>query len=662
MGHNGSARPQINGPPGDVTHIMTDSNTAKHTNCWTSRPKVWEIYAPWAMALVFVIVSFALMNAKHSAFNTRTYDFARFVQAVWNSLHGRFLFETITYGSILGNHFSPIMALASPFVVLFQSERILFLIQAVNAAATGLILHRFFRERQPQHPSLALWFLLAYYLNPALHGVTLLEVRRIAFGMPFLALGLYGLGTHRRGAMLFGLVAAMLAKESVSLYVAMVGLYLLLVEKDWRWGLGMTMLGAAWLVGIGLYVIPQFSAAEGHEFVYPQLYYFSHLGGTYGEIAGAILRTPLDLARQMLGPLQLQGIGRILLPVGLVLPFLEPRWIALCLPYLGLMLISSDVDMLSLDKWYPATILPVIFGAIAIGWRRIPNRWQPAAMVWLLACTASGYAWFSQAPLGGRYSAADYQITDHDRIAMTLLEAVPDNAKVAAQVHYVPHLALRTDIYHYPWIRIGEDAIDYFVLDRKAPAYPFDEQGISEAITNKVADPSVTVVAEADGIYVLRSTGRPLRSHAIGRTAEDAIHLERIEIAIADQDGSYHSTMADPIVVLPGDNLRVTLYWEALAAPEAERTVSVKLTDAGGDIVAQHDSIPGTGSKPTSWWQAGWKIRDVYYLTIPADAPPSAGFLDIVLYDTYTLEIVPFAGTPGKPADDVLHLVPATIG
>jgi hypothetical protein len=41
---------------------------------------------------------------------------------------------------------------------------------------------------------------------------------------------------------------------------------------------------------------------------------------------------------------------------------------------------------------------------------------------------------------------------------------------------------------------------------------------------------------------------------------------------------------------------------------------------------------------------------------------PTSGFIDIVLYDTYTLEIVPFAGTPGQPADRALHLVPATIG
>lgn len=646
----------------DTTTPMNNNNSNKQ------RPKIpahltqtWKRYAPWAIAFFFVVVSFSLMNTKHSAFNTRTYDFARFTQAIWNSLHGRFLFETITYGSVLGNHFSPIMALASPFVVLFQSERVLFLIQAVNAAATGLVLYRLFVERQPEHPDLALWFLIAFYLNPALHSVTLFEVRRIVFGMPFLALGLYGLGTRRRGMMLFGLAIAMLAKESVSLYVAMVGLYMLVVEGEWRWGLGLIGLGAAWLLGISLYVIPRFSAARGHEFIYPQLYYFSHLGGSYTEIAGAILRAPIDLVKQVLGPQQLQGIGRILLPVGLILPLVEPRWLILCLPYVGLMLISSDVDMLSLDKWYPATILPVIFGAIAVGWQRIPGRRHRAAMGWLLACTLLGYLLFSQAPLGGRYNTDDYQVTDHDRVALQLLEAIPDDAKVAAQVHYVPHLALRGDIYHYPWIRIGEDAIDYFVLDRRAPAYPFDEQGINEAITNKVADPSITVVAEADGVYVLRSGGEPLPAYTIDRTAENAIHLDRVEVAVADQDGRYQNSSTAPIALAPGDRLRVTLYWEALAAPEAERTVSVRLADITGALIAQHDSIPGAGSKPTSWWEAGWAIRDVYYLELPEEASPTDGTLDIVLYDTYTGEITPFADSLGSPSVNVLHVVAATI-
>ena len=68
-------------------HLMTSGNGGKkHPKTAPHPAQGWKIYAPWAMALIFVIVSYGLMNAKHSAFNTRTYDFARFAQAVWNSL------------------------------------------------------------------------------------------------------------------------------------------------------------------------------------------------------------------------------------------------------------------------------------------------------------------------------------------------------------------------------------------------------------------------------------------------------------------------------------------------------------------------------------------------------------------------------------------------
>ncbi len=104
----------------------------------------------------------------------------------------------------------------------------------------------------------------------------------------------------------------------------------------------------------------------------------------------------------------------------------------------------------------------------------------------------------------------------------------------------------------------------------------------------------------------------------------------------------------------------MTLYWEALASPGAERTVSVRIADAGGALLAQHDSLPGGGSKPTSWWEPGWAFRDVTYLTLPPDAAPGPAGLDLVLYDTFTLEVIPFAGTSEGDAG-ILHLLPATI-
>ena len=51
---------------------------------------------------------------------------------------------------------------------------------------------------------------------------------------------------------------------------------------------------------------------------------------------------------------------------------------------------------------------------------------------------------------------------------------------------------------------------------------------------------------------------------------------------------------------------------------------------------------PSKGARPTSWWEEGWFFRDPYYLTISPEASPGPGSLDILLYDTYTHEWVPF--------------------
>jgi len=614
---------------------------------------LWVERGAYVLALIFVGVMFALMVAKHNAFNTRVYDFARFSQAIWNTLDGKFLFESIKYRSILGDHFSPIMALAAPFLLIWPDERVLFLIQAINVAVAGLLLYKIFHDKRPE---LAPWFMLVFLLNPAMQEVTLFEVRRIVFALPFLALALYALSKHNRWLMLLGLVLALLAKEDIGFFVFMIGLYLLIFERDWKWGFSLMVLGAGWLIVVSLWVIPPFNTltAVGE---YPQFYYFDYLGGSLEEIIQTILADPLILIRRMFGLDQLTALWRLLFPLALFLPFLEPRWLLFTLPYLVILLLSSDEDMVQIVKWYPGTILVVFFAAIAVGWDRLPKRWERWVMAGLLTTTIIGYLLYSPAPLGGRYDPELYRESQRDRLASQMIESIPPEARVAAQGAYVPHLTDHVDLYQYPWIKIGKENIDYFLLDRQVEPYPFDKESLNAEITNMVADPGYIVAEEADGIYLIRQAGEQLPSIPVDKVAEGAIHLERMEVAVRDEQGLFQPLVADTLPLRPGQQLRVTLYWQALADSEAERTISVRLADETGWLIAQQDGMPVGGARPTSWWEKGQKIRDVYYLAIPPEVRPGPYSLDLVLYDTYTQEIVPFAGQ-----GDVLQLRPVVIG
>lgn len=57
--------------------------------------------------------------------------------------------------------------------------------------------------------------------------------------------------------------------------------------------------------------------------------------------------------------------------------------------------------------------------------------------------------------------------------------------------------------------------------------------------------------------------------------------------------------------------------------------------------MAQSDSEPVSGTRPTSSWNAGDVIVDHYALSLPPDLPPGAYTLNIGVYDWRTAERLP---------------------
>jgi uncharacterized membrane protein len=595
-----------------------------------------------AMAFVFAITFAALTIRQHDAFHTFALDLAKFDQAIWNTfdglrtgtLQGRFLFSTLQNQSILANHFSPIMALLAPLFWVWSNVRVFFVVQAVGLAVAGLFLYAIPRK---QHPLVALGFLLAFYLNPALHEVALVEFRRITLAVPFLAMAYYGLYARRRSWMAVGLICALLCKEDVALLVLMVGVYLLVFERDWRWGAPAIALGIAWALAVTFWVIPSFAPAGDGSSLYPQMNTFCLEGETYGEMVAFVMRDPLFLVRRMLDREGLLALWRVFFPMGLVLPFLAPDWLLLVLPSLAMALMSC-MDMHKLTRWYSASVLPGLFAAVAVGLSRRVTRWAHALVVLLASTAVVGYALYSQAPLGGRFERARFELTEHSRMAAAAVAAVPDDARVAAQDPYVPHLAHREHIYLYPWISGDSSQIDYILLDRVASPYPLLAWDVERIVDEMASDVRYTVALQSKEIYLFQQGGSALPAVDVDQVVDRTMQLERVEIAPLAEDGFYRPVAHQPVVLRLGQEVRVSLYWQALAAPEAERTVSVRLVDASGALVGQYDGLPGRAKKPSSWWQEGWRIRDVYDLALSSTAKLGPGRLELLVYDTFSGE------------------------
>ena len=608
----------------------------------------WTQWGAWLLAVLFVVVFFTLSVLKHDSFHTRALDLAKFDQAIWNTLHGRFLFSTIENQSILANHFSPLLALLSPLFLIWNDVRMLFLAQAAGLAVAGLLLHQIVKARYAQ---LAPWFLLAFYLNPALHEVALVEVRRVTFAIPFLALALYALFARRRRLMLIGLLLALLAKENLGLVVGMVGIYLILFERDWKWGVPVALIGLAWAVVVTFWVIPALAspASEGTE-LYPQLDQFCVEGESYGEIVTNLLREPQVLLQRLIDKPALQALLRILFPVGLLLPFLALDWLLIILPSVAYMLMSCGSSMHQLKSWYSAEILPGLFAAVGVALTRLSGRRAPWATAWLVFTTIVGFALYSHAPLGARYEPENYRVNDHHRLAAKVIEAIPPDSRVAAQDPYVPHLTHREYIYLFPWISGSWRKIDYFLLDRQLHPYPLQPDEVKDLVEEMLTNTSLAIAMEGDGIYLFQQGGLSPAACPADTVVDETMLLDRVEVAILEEDGFFHTMPGEPIEVSPGQALRVGLYWKALEASNGERTVSVRIADSAGALIAQSDHMPGNGKMPTSEWQAGLEIRDVHYLTVSPHAEPGATSLDVVVYDSFTGEVMPF-----EDRSEILH-------
>ncbi len=105
-----------------------------------------------------------------------------------------------------------------------------------------------------------------------------------------------------------------------------------------------------------------------------------------------------------------------------------------------------------------------------------------------------------------------------------------------------------------------------------------------------------------------------------------------------------------PQVITAGEDLDLTLYWEAIRAEPLKKDYKVftHLLNEAGEIIAQHDGEPVAGRRPTHTWKRGDKIIDTHRLVWQAQEYAGTATLAVGLYDFQTSERLPAYGSMGE--------------
>lgn len=171
----------------------------------------------------------------------------------------------------------------------------------------------------------------------------------------------------------------------------------------------------------------------------------------------------------------------------------------------------------------------------------------------------------------------------------------------------------------------GGDAVDGVLRDWRALRIPVD------------APPGPAVLALDDGLILARwqietlplLTEPPPFDLPVGVAIDGVGEL----VGLVRQGDSFDRSRPVP----------VTLIWRSAGPIDVSYTVFVQLIDARGQLIAQSDSLPAAGQRPTTGWRAGEYLIDEHSLQFNAAAGPGPARLIVGLYDARTGARVPIA-------------------
>lgn len=581
------------------------------------------------LLLTYVIVFSTLTIRQHQSFNTNALDLAKFDQSIWNTSQGRPYEISVTENLVIESHFSPALAFFAPFYWLWPDIRILFILQSILLGGAGFLIYWYFRR---SNSWLGLIVLAAYLMQPALHQVNLVEFRRLTLAVFATSFAVYHLLRKRYGLMAVGLALALLSKEDMSLTVIAFGLYITLIQREWKIGIVTLAIGVIWLVAIPFAVLPSIMTHNRSD-EYQHAYYYSYLGSSIPEILRTIITNP-GIIFTYAGQIErLQALFDLFWPTAFLF-LLAPELAFFLVPHLGFLLASTSNRMGRLEAWYPSILIILLFWAVAIGVSRISGRWQKIALGFLIIFSAVAWINTSQLWPGKQFDIGQYQVSSHEYKVAELISNIPPNAVVMAQDPFVPHLSHREKIYLFPWTR-QDDSPQFIVLDREMRTYPLNSDEYRSAFYDILASPNYKIVEQLDSFFILEQSGELIPQVSADETWDDALHLRGLDVAVSAPGEAYQSL---PEELDAGSVLRVDLYWDVIAKMGQNYTVYVHALDARGNVLGQHDGWPADSHRPTSVLPVGDQVRDIHYLTLPHP----------IASDELTLRVGLYEGISGK--------------
>jgi uncharacterized protein YjbI with pentapeptide repeats/uncharacterized membrane protein len=519
---SGSRRLRRAGIPGDG-YTRDEGRKRRSLSGWAvaSGPRAHWVGVSALAALAAAAYS-QLALTFYYTFNTASYDLVIFDQAVRSYAHfqpGISIMKGTDAGlgphfSVLGDHWSPILAVLAPLYWIYNSPQTLLVAQGVLFALAIPPLWLFTRRAfGGGHRAVAAAYLVsvAYLLSWPVAAAVFFPFHEVAFAPVLTAVALERLQAGRLRTALIALAALLLVKEDMGLLVAGIGLYLAVarphvVSRQRLVAMALIAAGIADSVLATYVLIPAFGGRSDYYWAY------NALGSNMGQAALHLVNHPFSLPGLLITPpvklftmLWLFGAFcflPLLSPISLAaIPLLLERMLGSRFPgwwgtsfqynaFLVIVLACAAVDGAArLDRWvvrarmrsaarYPqpgAGARPAGTGTArrTAAQPRAPSGTGPVALGGAVALCAVAVLLVPRFAFGPALRPGFYHRDAQMQAAAAAVAAVPAGVTVGAVNYLGPQLSARDTVLFWGGNRPSPLRPPWVVADVARPEYTF---------------------------------------------------------------------------------------------------------------------------------------------------------------------------------------------
>jgi len=428
-------------------------------------------------AIIFCLIS--LVN--HYQFRTAALDLGIFNNALYSFSHFKANHFTLDLPAsnmnFMGDHFSPITYLYTPFYYLFGSYTVL-LIQIASILFGGLGIYKYCKYKFPDS-YLPLIITLQFFGIWGIYSALSFDFHNNVAAAMLVPWLIYYYEKQNKNAFLLFFALILISKENMALWMVfiMAGLMLKRGLKNYksflRFEIPLFFFAALYFVVVVSYIMPSLENTATNY----QLEKYGNMGHSLPDIIATMLHHPVQTlslffvnqtADASLNSVKTELHCMVLASGGLALIY-RPYYLVMLLPIYVQKLFTDNVGIWGINGQYSIEYVPILSLALAdsiVTFKSAKLRYAICTVFTICTYIANIHSMDHRETPYYNSQNTKFYVADHYESGLNLseiyaaLKLIPDNAAVTASCNITPHLSNREKIYAFPNVK---DA-DYIVL------------------------------------------------------------------------------------------------------------------------------------------------------------------------------------------------------